>query len=541
MTKKKKTNDPFKGIADMLSRFSPEELESTIEKMKNMLLVPGEYENEMNRKFFIDNRKDYVLMRKPMCDALVPLFQAQDPRDVLHALHEVLPAMDGMTPEQRGDEVRNCLLHVLSDASIYLDKEKTCFSLYGFFSLIEKYEITAADDLLIELLRQDMHFYAYYFSCYDDVVALVYSKLFRRSAVDFFSYLLEEGRIPEMKWALLDAIAHCADTHPEERLGAVSVFTKPLGRWIDKGEYEVSVERLVYNLCHFQAKEALPLIKRAYECLDMPGLLIDRGLKGVNNLMAYGCVPIEEIEDKNVEEFLEKIVAYEEEHPGKKDDFPLDEEEECPIPWLISTEGVKDYRLAVTLTDSPIPVTRELTVPSTIELTVFERVLAMAMGWSFSHLSSFQKGKTSYIREEYMDEDSAMMYEPIDNLPLSTLLSRKGASIKWEYDFGDGWLHEIKVLSVVPHADDVYTVTLHKAENACPPEDCGGVYGYKYLLKVLADKKHPEHREMKQWVGKKFNPRRFDLEEAQADIDSYLEDMGEEWDFDDFWNDEEED
>jgi hypothetical protein len=33
-------------------------------------------------------------------------------------------------------------------------------------------------------------------------------------------------------------------------------------------------------------------------------------------------------------------------------------------------------------------------------------------------------------------------------------------------------------------------------ENACPPEDFGGIWGYYELLQVLKNPKHKEHQEM---------------------------------------------
>lgn len=35
---------------------------------------------------------------------------------------------------------------------------------------------------------------------------------------------------------------------------------------------------------------------------------------------------------------------------------------------------------------------------------------------------------------------------------------------------------------------------------ACPPEDCGGIYGYYDLLEILEDPKHREHAERKDWA-----------------------------------------
>jgi len=48
----------------------------------------------------------------------------------------------------------------------------------------------------------------------------------------------------------------------------------------------------------------------------------------------------------------------------------------------------------------------------------------------------------------------------------------------------------------------------------CPPEDVGGMWGYKEFLEVYNDKKHPGHEEMVEWAGEYFDTERFDLAEV---------------------------
>jgi hypothetical protein len=56
-----------------------------------------------------------------------------------------------------------------------------------------------------------------------------------------------------------------------------------------------------------------------------------------------------------------------------------------------------------------------------------------------------------------------------------------------------------------------YPVCL-KGKGACPPEDCGGIYGYYGLLEALQNPDDPEHEEMLEWVGGEFDPQAFDLD-----------------------------
>ena len=58
--------------------------------------------------------------------------------------------------------------------------------------------------------------------------------------------------------------------------------------------------------------------------------------------------------------------------------------------------------------------------------------------------------------------------------------------------------------------------------NACPPEDCGGPWGYAALLEVLADPAHPEHAERLEWLGGGFDPAHFDRDAVNAAINPVL-------------------
>ena len=57
---------------------------------------------------------------------------------------------------------------------------------------------------------------------------------------------------------------------------------------------------------------------------------------------------------------------------------------------------------------------------------------------------------------------------------------------------------------------------------AGPPEDSGGIWGYEYLLEVLADPGHAEHQDRLEWLGLDsadgFDPAAFDLAEVNEAV-----------------------
>jgi hypothetical protein len=101
---------------------------------------------------------------------------------------------------------------------------------------------------------------------------------------------------------------------------------------------------------------------------------------------------------------------------------------------------------------------------------------------------------------------------------LQQVVSRVKDKLIYEYDFGDSWEHELLIEKILPpEAGKRYPVCL-TGKRACPPEDCGGIWGYASFLEAIQDPQHPEHEEMVEWVGGKFNPEAFDLDEVNREI-----------------------
>ena len=55
-------------------------------------------------------------------------------------------------------------------------------------------------------------------------------------------------------------------------------------------------------------------------------------------------------------------------------------------------------------------------------------------------------------------------------------------------------------------------------QTACPPEDCGGIWGYAGFLDAIQDPQHSEHEEMLEWVGGEFDQEAFDLDEVNREL-----------------------
>ena len=88
----------------------------------------------------------------------------------------------------------------------------------------------------------------------------------------------------------------------------------------------------------------------------------------------------------------------------------------------------------------------------------------------------------------------------------------------YEYDFGDSWQHEIVLEKTLEPEPRVRYPRCVEGERACPPEDCGGVWGYAELREAIADPKHESHEEMLEWIGGEFDPERFSVDEVNKEL-----------------------
>ena len=163
------------------------------------------------------------------------------------------------------------------------------------------------------------------------------------------------------------------------------------------------------------------------------------------------------------------------------------------------------YELKVALKEIEPPIWRVLQVPPRTSLLRLHRILQRAMGWTNSHLHLFNvDGKL------YGEPSTEWDFEVLDSrkMTLEKIFTEGRTSFLYEYDLGDSWRHEIKLLGTV---DGEEKPGCTAGARACPPEDCGGTTGYYDLLVALSDPDHEEHDTMLEWVGGKFDPNTFDV------------------------------
>jgi len=182
------------------------------------------------------------------------------------------------------------------------------------------------------------------------------------------------------------------------------------------------------------------------------------------------------------------------------------------------------YQLKITLNGAKPPIFRIILVEDSRTFFELHHIIQIAMGWFNSHLYQFETG-------DYCISDPTMIdYKDVldsKEVKLNQIFTGEEKNLNYEYDFGDGWIHTIEHEKTIPvQLNESYPKCIVGKRN-CPPEDCGGIWGYDHLLEVMGNKKHPEHKELKEWLGGDFDPEHFNIgkiNKEPLDLENYIRD-----------------
>ena len=143
------------------------------------------------------------------------------------------------------------------------------------------------------------------------------------------------------------------------------------------------------------------------------------------------------------------------------------------------------------------------------------------MGWTNSHLHQFKIDGVPYGDPQLFSEGMEGETPPLNSLrtKLSKIVPTDGKrfSFEYEYDFGDGWEHEILFEGFVPAEKGARYPLCFEGERACPPDDVGGTCGYQDYVKAMANPRHKRHKEFLEWNGP-FDPEKFDAQAATKEM-----------------------
>lgn len=177
------------------------------------------------------------------------------------------------------------------------------------------------------------------------------------------------------------------------------------------------------------------------------------------------------------------------------------------------------FQFKITLVGIKPPIWRRIQVRD-CTLGDLHDVIQVAMGWEDYHLHQFVIAGERFGPPIPDDPDFGLEMKDENRVTLSKLLAKSAKRIRWvyEYDFGDGWQHEI-LFEGYPSLEkgQKYPLCL-EGERACPPEDCGGPWGYADFLQAIADPKHEQHEELLEWIGGEFDAEEFNVKAVNSKL-----------------------
>lgn len=195
-------------------------------------------------------------------------------------------------------------------------------------------------------------------------------------------------------------------------------------------------------------------------------------------------------------------------------------------PMTLPRRDVKEYHVRVKLNHTDLKIWREVKVPSNITLEALARLLLDVMGWMMEHMYEFRFKGDVYCSKEQMEDSFFAECKDFSRYTLSDLLTEKSVRMKLEYDYGDSWEHDVWVKGIREYdKGEKPSITFVAGHGECPPEDCGGVFGYAELLALTKKKKlSKEERERLEWYemgGKYYDPDFCDEELYEEIADDY--------------------
>lgn len=176
------------------------------------------------------------------------------------------------------------------------------------------------------------------------------------------------------------------------------------------------------------------------------------------------------------------------------------------------------YQFKITLLDIKPAIWRRIQVPDCTPADLHEYIQA-AFGWWNYHMHQFDIDGERYGPPAPEDMDFGLEMIDETGVTLGTMIPKSGRKSRWiyEYDFGDGWRHEILFEGFPPADAKAKYPQCVEGARACPPEDSGGPWGYADYLAAVADPQHERHEELLEWRGP-FDPEAFDSKKATREM-----------------------
>ena len=501
---------------------------------------------------------DYGKMVGDMPDALQPLLNT----DETHPdLPEVEDFMDRCAQLDRSTLVTgvNSIIYFWMDRwHTDPDGDVWMHPIHVAIMIAERFQLHECLPVLLETERQDRDFAEVFFDeC--DMVGMLPACIYHITTAEdlpmLADFVHERGIHSFSKAEVIAAVSTVPRREPQllpdvQRwlFGILAIFADG----IDPSVGDVMLLEAIIHCClHTRNVDAKPMIIRMYSKYKLPNILIPGGANEVRKTIKKADIGIlkEELDssetiwqnaattfdedDFDDGDYDHDYVAADFEDSDDEIEYYEDEEwaprqEYCGYAYggkakYLPVQKPKKSTLRIELENSEPLIWRELEVPSNLCLTSLAQAILLAFGWNEDHLHQFLESRKNHYATS-MNELGGTLYPGTKDgsrYGVSHLLKKQGDSVLFEYDYGDSWYHKVKLKSVADYADyETKAVRLIGGANACPPDDCGGIYRYRHLVELM--QKKPQSSELSEfydWMGCKWDPEFFPMDETAKAVD----------------------
>lgn len=534
--------------------------EFTDEMVKDALRKIDKMTKESSEFPYTYEHPDYGKMVRATPKVLKPLLNTGDDHDDVPDLEDLMGNCSRLDHGTLAEGVAS-LIYFWLDKWHHADEEDEddagiwLYPLQVAIVIAERFELRECLPALLETERQDCKFAEVFFDECDlvgMVPACIYNIITEEDLPMLTDFVRERGIYTFNKAEVVAAACTLPRRLPQTLPAVQKWLCGLLDIFADHIDPEVGdvmlLEAIIHCCIHTRCEAAKSMIIRLYSKYKLPNILVPGGVNEVRKnikrasigMLKEGLESAETIfqnaddsyddaddefyDDEEEEEFDDY-----EEIDDEDEDFDEDElaprQEYCGYAFggkarHLPVKVLKKYTLRIELKQSEPLVWRELEIPSSLSLTSLAQAILLAMGWDEDHLHQIiPGGKDRYYYATSLNELSSSLYPGTKDgskYGVSHLLKKPGDSITFEYDYGDSWHHAVKLQAVAIYdSSEPKSIILTGGANACPPNDCGGIYRYRDLVQLMTEKpQSAELHEFYDWMGCKWDPEYFPQEQA---------------------------
>lgn len=510
--------DVFNMLNDLAGKLSPEQQK----ELQDILEGKTDMDDIINEQFYHYKRPDYHKLGTREITWLGPFFNAEHDDNRVSLCGWVKDDSEKLPLEQKRNDLRKYLYTLFDSFNKDKDDDADEWKLYGPLWMIEHLKLNDCLDVVLEVLRQDAHFFTIFVALYEPYMTAVLRQLGSGQIDVLKDFLYEQGLVPSAKQPVFDALVSLALNDPTQRLAAVSVVSSYLNHCYDicsQGANPANIDHYAHTLATAHIHELLPLLEKFYRNLEIPNIELKNGIKTVKGIMNDDDIPFRYDHD-SLNDYLmdlygdpatrpyaempyghfftdEEMKKLDKEAEKKREDFGGDMgdtkafdndyyENQFSI-CLDYEEPQKCYTIRVSLEDTSQPVYRAFTVPSNIYLNALAELIMTAFGRKDVPGYHFECQKEYYTNEDSnpvidLDHDAEV-------ITLQKLLKKKGQHIGFTTLGGSirkpfFWEHDIVLEKVSKYSDnDEFLIDLEAAGGIYPTKACKDMTDYEKKLK----------------------------------------------------------